>query len=190
MLPPTRWWCPLLIFIWVVDKPTFESENKGCQIDAVQLALKESLKFSTRPPIHPPQACVLGLSVWPQVLIFSQRSSVRTAVLTKTQSQLHELFSLLDTASYKRLYIFSSHSEEFYLGDITSRIELAKAWVHAIAENRTGRFPNRRYDPDSQIDGSTLLLRAWVVLSRLPQNWIFAEGVSKQRNTHKFFSQF
>jgi hypothetical protein len=29
-------------------------------------------------------------------------------------------------------------------GDITSRIELAKAWVHVIAENRVGQLPNDR----------------------------------------------
>ena len=77
-------------------------------------------------------------------MTFSQNSSIRCTVLTKTQSQLYELFNLLDNASYKRLYIFTAGSEELYLSDIIKRIELTKAWVHAIAENRTGRFPNSR----------------------------------------------
>ena len=78
-------------------------------------------------------------------MTFSQKSSTFALVLTKTQSQLYQLYEQLEDTSYKRLYIFSSKSIEFYLSDITSRIELAKAWVHVIAENRIGKFNSLRW---------------------------------------------
>jgi hypothetical protein len=33
---------------------------------------------------------------------------------------------------------------DFYLSDITTRMDLAKAWTHAIAENRTVALNNSR----------------------------------------------
>jgi hypothetical protein len=88
---------------------------------------------------------VLALSFWPNVLTFSQKKTNYYVALTKVQTQLYNLFFILNEASYQRVYVFSSKSLDFYIGDITTRLELAKAWVHAISENNLGVLPRARY---------------------------------------------
>ena len=96
-------------------------------------------------PLEELMCCVLALSFWPNVLTFSQKSRGYYVALTKVQTQLYMLYDLLNEASFQRIYVFSSKSLKFYLGDITSRLDLAKAWVHTISENNLGILPGARY---------------------------------------------
>ena len=96
-------------------------------------------------PFHHLLCSVLALSFWPNVLIVSQKNSSYNVALSRVQTQLYSLYDALNDASYQRIYTFSSKSPDYYLGDIISRLDLAKAWVHTISENNSGVLQGARY---------------------------------------------